>query len=112
MCARVLSIPVTVKCRVGVDDHEGYDFLRSFVDRAANTGGVGRFIIHARKALLNLNTKDNRKIPTLQPELAYQLKRDFPDLRLEFNGEVRTEEDIRRHLAHGMDGKRARMPRA
>lgn len=88
--ARRVSVPVTVKCRLGVDDHDSYEELTHFID-TVRSGGVNKFIIHARKCLLNgLTTKQNRDIPPLRYEVVHRLVQDFPDLTFVLNGGVRS----------------------
>lgn len=80
------NVPVTIKTRIGIDDQDSYDFLRDFVGTLADAG-CERFIIHARKALLQgLSPKENREIPPLDYQRAVQLKQDFPALTLILNG--------------------------
>ncbi len=87
MCATV-SIPVTVKSRIGVDDRDSYEELALFVEKVANAG-CKTFIIHARKALLKgLSPKQNREIPPLNYDVVYQLKADFPQLDIIVNGGI------------------------
>ena len=79
-------LPVTVKTRIGVDEHDGYGHFAGFVDRLAEAG-VGVFIVHARKALLSgLSPKENREIPPLRYEFVHRLKRERPGLRVVING--------------------------
>jgi tRNA-dihydrouridine synthase A len=81
-----VRVPVTVKCRLGVDEHEHYDTFRAFIEAVAETG-CNEFIVHARKAWLSgLSPKENREIPPLRYDWVYQLKRERPDLRLVLNG--------------------------
>jgi len=81
-----VSIPVTVKCRIGVDDQEDYADLRRFVDIVADAGCT-EFTVHARKAWLKgLSPKENREIPPLKHHLVDRLKADRPDLTLIANG--------------------------
>lgn len=81
-----VDIPVTIKHRLGVDDHDSYDFARDFVGQVA-TSGVNVFIVHARKALLKgLSPKENRDIPPLRYDWVYRLKQDFPHLTIVLNG--------------------------
>ncbi|MBB5015368.1 tRNA dihydrouridine(20/20a) synthase DusA [Rehaibacterium terrae] len=102
MRARV-AIPVTVKCRLGVDEMEDYDVFRAFVDQVA-AAGCGLFVVHARKAWLQgLSPKENREIPPLRYEWVYRLKRERPALRVLINGGIATVEDALAHLAH-VDG--------
>lgn len=98
-----VDIPVTVKTRVGVDDHDSYEEFRDFVGTVAESG-CGVFIVHARKAWLSgLSPKQNREIPELRHDWVYRLKREFPELTVVINGGVSTVEDGERHL-QSVDG--------
>ena len=98
-----VSIPVTVKHRIGIDRIESYDFVRDFVGQVSEAG-CKVFIVHARNAWLDgLSPKENRDIPPLRYALAYQLKRDFPALTISVNGGITTNEQIANHLQH-VDG--------
>jgi len=95
-----VDIPVTIKCRIGVDEFEGYDFLTDFIGQSADKG-CDTFIIHARKAWLQgLSPKDNRTIPPLDYDIVYRLKRDFPQLKIILNGGLKTIEQISQALEH------------
>jgi tRNA-dihydrouridine synthase A len=95
-----VSIPVTVKHRIGIDKIESYDFVRDFVG-TVSSAGCDVFIVHARNAWLQgLSPKENREVPTLRFDLAYQLKKDFSDLTIVVNGGIKTEDDIAQHLQH------------
>ena len=94
----VVSVPVTVKHRIGIDQIESYDFVRDFVGTVKEAGS-NVFIVHARNAWLNgLSPKENREIPPLRYELAYQLKKDFPELTIAINGGITRNEQITEHL--------------
>ena len=94
-----VNIPVTVKTRTGIDQHDSYADLVEFV-RTVNTAGCDTFIIHARKAWLQgLSPKENRDIPPLQYATVYQLKRDFPGLHISINGGFTTLEQIQSQYA-------------
>ena len=94
----VVSVPVTVKHRIGIDQVESYDFVRDFVG-TVKVAGCNVFIVHARNAWLNgLSPKENREIPPLRYELGYQLKKDFPQLTIAINGGIKTNEQIAEHL--------------
>jgi len=98
-----VSIPVTVKHRIGVDAVEDYAFVRDFVGTVADAG-CEVFIVHARNAILKgLSPKENREIPPLKYEYAYQLKRDFPHLEISINGGIKTLDEVEEHLKH-VDG--------
>lgn len=94
----VVKIPVTVKTRIGIDDLDSYEFLCEFVDKVAATG-CQDLIVHARKAWLSgLSPKENREIPPLDYPRVYQLKRDFPQLKISINGGIKTIDEIKHHL--------------
>ena len=98
-----VKIPVTIKCRIGVDDQDPREALFGFVERVARAG-CRTFVVHARKAWLKgLSPKDNREIPPLDYSLVYELKRARSDLTIIINGGVTTLEQTRAHLAH-VDG--------
>lgn len=93
-----VEIPVTVKCRLGVDEQEDYGLFRAFIDTVADTG-CRVFFVHARKAWLNgLSPKENREIPPLRHELVHRLKHDFPALRFSINGGIRADAQVHEHL--------------
>ena len=94
-----VSLPVTVKHRIGIDKEESYGFVRDFVGTVAQAG-CEVFIVHARNAWLKgLSPKENREIPPLRYEMVHQLKRDFPALTIVLNGGVTNNDEIARHLA-------------
>ncbi|MGS0741962.1 tRNA dihydrouridine(20/20a) synthase DusA [Glaciimonas sp. GG7] len=98
-----VSIDVTVKHRIGIDQISSYDFVRDFVGTVADAG-CRTFIVHARNAILRgLSPKENREIPPLKYDFAYQLKRDFPELEIIINGAIKTTAEIDLHLMH-VDG--------
>jgi tRNA-dihydrouridine synthase A len=98
-----VRIPVTVKCRIGIDDMEDYAGLERFVDTVAATG-CDTFIVHARKAWLQgLSPKQNRDIPPLRYDLVYQLKQARPGLNIVINGGIKSLEETEKHLLH-VDG--------
>ena len=98
-----VSIDVTVKHRIGIDKVEHYGFVRDFVGTVADAGCT-TFIVHARNAILKgLSPKENREIPPLKYEMAYQLKRDFPALEIIINGGIKSADQIAEHLEH-VDG--------
>ncbi len=87
--AEAVSVPVTVKTRIGIDDREDYGFLAAFVDTVA-ASGCRTFIVHARKAILSgLSPKENREIPPLRYDHVHRLKQDFPGLTIVLNGGIR-----------------------
>ena len=96
-------LPVTVKCRIGVDDQEPRDSLFALVE-ACKAAGVGSFIVHARKAWLKgLSPKENRDVPPLDYDRVYELKRSHPDLIISINGGIGTLDEAETHLDH-VDG--------
>jgi tRNA-dihydrouridine synthase A len=106
-CVRAMraavAVPVTVKTRLGVDDHDSYEFARDFVAEVA-AAGCTTFIVHARKAWLSgLSPKQNREIPPLDYGRVHRLKREFPALRVVINGGLVTLEDSVAQLEH-VDG--------
>ncbi len=91
---KTASIPVTVKCRIGIDDHDDFAFLNEFICRSADIG-VTKFIIHARKAWLSgLSPKQNREVPPLDYERAYTIKEKNPGLTIILNGGLISAEQI------------------
>ena len=87
-----VTIPVTVKHRIGVDDQDDYGFVRDFVGKLYAVG-CRVFIVHARSAILKgLSPKENREIPPLKMSVVRQLKRDFPDAVIVANGGIQTVE--------------------
>jgi len=97
------DIPVTVKSRIGIDDMESYGQLTDFIMRVHNKG-CQHFIIHARKAWLQgLSPKENRTIPPLNYPWVYQLKNDFPQLKITLNGGITNCREVINHLNY-VDG--------
>jgi tRNA-dihydrouridine synthase A len=93
-----VGIPITVKCRTGVDAHDDYDFLARFVDTVAGAGCT-TFIVHARKAILTgLSPAQNRTIPPLDWTRVSRLKADFPELTLVVNGGIETQDVVHAQL--------------
>jgi tRNA-dihydrouridine synthase A len=93
-----VSIPVTVKCRIGVDDQDPEESLRTLIDGCAQAG-VSVFAVHARKAWLEgLSPKENRDVPPLDYELVYRVKRERPSLTVLVNGGIETLEQAEEHL--------------
>ncbi len=98
------ATPVTVKCRIGIDDQDEETSLRNFVDVVSERGGATSFSVHARKAWLKgLSPKENREVPPLNYPLVYTLKQERPDLEIVINGGVPDLDEAERHLAH-VDG--------
>ena len=100
---RNVNIPITIKCRLGVDHHEDYEFLYNFVN-IVQEAGIEHFIIHARNGILKgLSPRQNRHIPPLKYEYVYQLKKDFPNLNITINGGIKTIDECKEHLKY-VDG--------
>lgn len=98
------SLPVSIKLRIGVDDHDSYEFLRDFVGMVAKSG-CDTFIVHARLALLSgLTPKQNREIPPLDHQRVLRLKRDFPALNIIINGGIKSHEQGLALVKQGLDG--------
>ncbi len=96
--AEAVDIPITVKTRIGIDDHDSYEFLRDFVATVADAG-CEVFIIHARKALLSgMSPKENRQAPPLVYERAYRIKQEFPNLAIVVNGGIDSTDQVGAHL--------------
>ena len=96
--------PVSVKCRIGVDDQNPAEALPRFLQAVAGAG-VRHVIIHARKAWLQgLSPKENREIPPLDHALVLRMKAAFPDLTISVNGGITTLDQARGFLAQGLDG--------
>ncbi len=98
-----VSVPVTVKCRIGIDDRDSYEELHEFV-RQIRDAGIDALVVHARKAILQgLSPKENRQVPPLSYTTVYRLKEDFGALPIAINGGISTIEQCREHLAQ-VDG--------
>lgn len=98
--ASARHVPVTVKCRLGVDDDEHYEVFRAFIDRVA-AAGCRMFVVHARNAWLKgLSPKENREVPPLRYDWAHRLKQERPQLQVIVNGGIATQADATAHLAH------------
>ncbi len=106
-CVRAMhagvAVPVTVKCRIGVDQQDDDADLLRFANAVAGAG-ASALMVHARKAWLQgLSPRQNREIPPLNYARVYRLKREFPDLAIVINGGIRDLAAVRAHLAH-VDG--------
>ncbi len=107
-CVRAMmgetDVPVTVKCRIGVDEQEPETILPQFIETIAGAG-VRHVIIHARKAWLQgLSPKENREIPPLDHDLVIRMKQRFPELTICINGGVTNLDQARGFLEAGLDG--------
>lgn len=98
-----VGIPVTVKCRIGIDDRDSYEELHDFVQQIRDAG-TQVLVVHARKAILQgLSPKENRDVPPLVYPTVYRLKEDFPDLPIVINGGIATLGQCKEHLSR-VDG--------
>ena len=101
--ASACDVPVTVKCRLGVDDDHDYGRFRAFIDEVADAG-CRMFVVHARNAWLQgLSPKENREVPPLRYDWAYRLKGERPDLQVVVNGGIADAAEATVHLEH-VDG--------
>jgi len=92
------SLPITIKCRIGIDDLDSFEFLDSFVETLANAG-CKVFIIHARIAILSgLSPKENRNIPPLNYERVLAIKQKHPELNIILNGGILSLDECQQHL--------------
>ena len=88
-----VSLPVTIKCRIGIDDRDSQRELEDFIGTVADAG-CDTFIVHARKAILSgLSPKENREIPPLKYDSVFAVKQAFPELSIIINGGIKTLED-------------------
>jgi tRNA-dihydrouridine synthase A len=107
-CVRSLReathLPVTVKCRIGIDERDDYEFFSGFVEAVADAG-IHALIVHARAAILSgLSPKQNREIPPLKHDFVHRLKRERPELTVILNGGLSDSAAILKHLSEGVDG--------
>lgn len=101
---KAVSVPVTVKCRIGVDDQDPQQVLPEFLAQVS-AAGVDRFSVHARKAWLQgLSPKENRDIPPLDYDLVMEMKGLFPHLHLSLNGGIGSLDEAEAFLVRGLDG--------
>ena len=101
--SQAVSIPITVKCRLGIDNNNEYEFLENFINIVKVTG-IKTFIIHARNGILKgLSPRQNRNIPPLKYDYVYRLKRDNPDLNIIINGGIKNLDESINHLKY-VDG--------
>ena len=92
------STPITIKCRIGVNERDDIDFLNNFVNKIVNPK-LKTIIVHARVAILKgLTPRQNRQIPPLKYQNVYQLKKEFPDLEIVINGGIKDVNDSIQHL--------------
>lgn len=99
-----VDIPVTVKCRIGIDDQDSEAALTDFIGQVSEKGGCQRFTVHARKAWLQgLSPKENRDIPPLDYDRVARLKQQFPDLHIGINGGIKDLDTAQSLLDRGLD---------
>lgn len=95
-----VNIPISIKCRIGYDNHDSYEALHHFIDTTAKAH-VDFICVHARKGWLKgLSPKENRTIPELNYQTVYEIKKDFPNTSIGINGGIETLEQAQEHLKH------------
>jgi len=95
---KVVTIPVSIKTRIGIDHFDSYEFFSALVQSVVEAG-CDKLIVHARKAWLKgLSPKQNRTVPPVNYDFVYRIKQDFQHLPVIINGNIQTMEDINRHL--------------
>jgi tRNA-dihydrouridine synthase A len=97
-----IDIPFSIKCRIGVDDFEGEEYLKNFISTISEHE-IDTFVIHARKAISGLDTKRNRSIPPLNYDLVFKMKDLFPDLKIIINGGIEEVSEVKK-LLNNVDG--------
>ncbi len=98
MMTNSVDIPITVKCRIGIDEEDSFEFLNKFV-RTIKSAGCSHFIIHARKCWLQgLSPKENRTKPEINYQRVYDIKAAHPELDISVNGDIKIVKDIEKHL--------------
>jgi tRNA-dihydrouridine synthase A len=101
--AEAVSIPVTAKTRIGIDEDDSYTFFSDFVGMLVDAG-IQKLVVHARKAWLHgLNPKQNRTIPPLHPDYAWRIRAEIAPIPVVINGNITTVDTTREHLQH-VDG--------
>jgi len=102
--SKVTDLPITVKTRLGIDNHDDIKYLENFINTVSKEG-VEIFHLHARKAILKkgINPRKNRSIPPINYERVYKIKDMFPDLKIIVNGEINNPVDAMKHLKY-VDG--------
>ena len=95
-----VNVPITIKCRLGVDDLDSYEFLHDFIKKISESTKTTHFIIHARKAYLKgLNPKEYRTVPPLNYDSVFKLCKDFPSLKFTINGGIKSIDKINEFLS-------------
>ena len=97
-----IDIPFSIKCRIGVDDFEGEEYLREFIATISDHD-IDTFVIHARKAISGLDTKRNRSIPPLNYDIVFKMKELFPNLKIIINGGIEEISEVKK-LLNSVDG--------
>ena len=97
-----IDVPFSIKCRIGVDDFEGEEYLKNFISTISDYE-ISTFVIHARKAISGLDTKRNRSIPPLNYDLVFKMKELFPDLNIIINGGIEEVSEVKK-LLNNVDG--------
>ncbi len=93
-----VNIPVSIKCRLGINENISYEFLHNFIS-IVKRSGINIFIIHARNGILKgLSPRQNRNIPPLKYDYVYKLKEDFPELEIIINGGIKSLNESKAHL--------------
>ena len=93
-----VNIPVTVKCRIGIDEFDSFEFLNDFVSKVSQSG-CKTFVIHARKCWLKgLSPKENRTVPPIDYERIAKIKAAHPELNIIVNGDIKTVDNVKAHL--------------
>ena len=102
--SKVTKLPITIKTRLGIDNHDNIKHLKDFINIISNEG-VNTFHLHARKAILKkgVNPRKNRSIPPINYERVYNIKQNYPELKIIINGEVNNPTDVINHLKN-VDG--------
>ena len=96
---KATNLPITIKTRIGYNDVENFEFIKSFIKTTKNAGSK-KFIIHARKALLKkLTPKENLNIPPLKYDFVYRLKENFSEDEIIINGGIKSTKEIKSHLS-------------
>ena len=96
---KATNLPITIKTRIGYNDVENFEFIKSFIKTTKNAGSK-KFIIHARKALLKkLTPKENLNIPPLKYDFVYRLKENFNEDEIIINGGIKSTKEIKSHLS-------------
>jgi len=100
---KAVDIPISIKCRIGVDDNDSYENFQSFIRQVVDAG-IKTIIVHARKAWLKgLSPKQNRSVPPLNYDFVYKIKRQLPEIEFILKGGIETIQQVQIHLEY-VDG--------